>query len=209
MTGGYPGFYAPYASRLERIDRCFGVFISDLKAQGMCDDSVILLTSDHGDSLGENGAWGHQFFLYPEDIRIPLMLSLPQPERPRVTTDLERATFSTDIAPTLSSLLGHEVRDLGPLFGSPLFVRSADALHARRRQSFLVMSSYGSSYGLLRRNGRQLYALDLFNWREYAYELFQHPLGTRVKVRDALRRVNQTQMGERVAEVDRFYGIEQ
>ena len=55
----YPGFYAPYASRLKRADEGFGEFLSSLRELGMYDDSIIVLTSDHGDSLGEDGRWGH------------------------------------------------------------------------------------------------------------------------------------------------------
>src|SRR5687768_18074237 len=43
----------------------------------------------------------------------------------------------------------------------------------RRRESFLIRSSYGSTFALLRRNGKFLYISDLVNWREYAYTVFR------------------------------------
>ena len=55
--GPYTGFYAPYASRIKRMDEAFGQFLDDLKAQHLYDDSIIVLTADHGDSLGEEGRW--------------------------------------------------------------------------------------------------------------------------------------------------------
>jgi arylsulfatase A-like enzyme len=53
--GSYPGLYAPYASRVRRMDACFGSFVDDLKARGLFDRSIIIVTADHGDSLGEEG----------------------------------------------------------------------------------------------------------------------------------------------------------
>jgi hypothetical protein len=191
-SGEYPGFFAPYASRLKRIDGCFSSFVSDLKRRGVYDNSIVILTSDHGDSLGERGYWGHQFFLFPEDVRLPLIVHLPPSLRSEVTADLARVTFSKDIAPTLSALLGHEVGDLGPRFGAPLFVPRHQSVQERRRAAFLLMSSYGPTYGVLRRNGSYLYISDLMSWREYGFELPEgEPLGRQVGISEADRRVNQ------------------
>jgi phosphoglycerol transferase MdoB-like AlkP superfamily enzyme len=176
-----------------------------LKAQDLYDDSIIILTSDHGDSLGAEGRWGHQFFLFPEDVRIPLIVSLPKSQRSALTTDLGRVSFLTDITPTLLSLLGQPVPDLGPLFGSPLFVPANQEPAPRRRESFLVMSSYGSTYGLLRRNGRSLYISDLLNWREYAYTLRRDPLGERETVSESVRRLSQAGILGHVRQVEDLY----
>jgi hypothetical protein len=201
----YPGFYAPYASRLERLDACFGRFISDLKRRGRYEDSIIVLTSDHGDSLGENGYWGHATYLFPEDIRIPLVVKVPRALKPALTTDLTRLAFSTDIAPTLYSLLGHRLAPLPPVFGAPLFVDTNATLAERRRLAFLVTSSYGPTYALLRRNGRLLYVSDLLEWRDFAYDLTSEPLGASVPIDAALRRLNQEEIRQQVADLSAFY----
>src|SRR5262249_51625212 len=73
----YPGFYGPYAARVRRIDSCFGQFIDTLKTLHLYDDSIVILTADHGDSLGEGQRWGHGFTVFPEVLRIPLMVHLP------------------------------------------------------------------------------------------------------------------------------------
>jgi arylsulfatase A-like enzyme len=205
VDGEYPGFYAPYASRLRRVDACFGRFVTYLKARGRYENSIIVLTSDHGDSLGEDGHWGHGTWLYPEDIRVPLIVRVPDDLRPAVTTDLARIAFSTDIAPTLYALTGRPVRDLGPLFGAPLFVPAGETLPDRRRESYLLTSSYGATFALLRRNGRFLYVSDLVDWRESAFDLSAAPLGTPVVVDSGLRRVNQLRIRELVAEVTALY----
>ena len=205
--GAYPGFYAPYASRLKRIDACFGEFVSYLKQRQRYEESIIVLTSDHGDSLGEDGYWGHAMWLFPEDVRLPLIVHVPESLKARVTTDLTRLTFSTDIAPTLYALLGHPPAKPGPLFGEPLFVAPDCELSDRRRQAYLLTSSYGATYGLLRRNGRLLYVSDLVEWSESAYSLSAHGGAERVLADADLRRLNQRLIRERVTEVASFYQV--
>jgi hypothetical protein len=127
---------------------------------------------------------------------VPLIIHLPA--GPPMTADLGRITFLTDLAPTLMSLLGEPVPDLGPLFGAPLFVAPEAEPTPRRREDFLLMASYAPIYGVLRRNGRYLYISDLMNFREYAYTLFTDPLAERVPISDNLRRVNQALILEQV-----------
>jgi len=201
----YAGFYAPYATRLQRIDGCFGQFVDFLKARGLYDDSVIILTSDHGDSLGEEGRWGHQFYIRPEILRVPLIVGVPAKLRARLTTDLGGLAFLTDITPTLYALLGYAFRDAGPGFGQPLFVGAGDAPRSRRREPFLVVSSYGASYGSLRRNGRLLYAIDLVNRKEDAFTMSREPLGEERPASDALRRLGQADILAGLGQVEQLF----
>jgi hypothetical protein len=203
----YPGFYAAAASRVKRLDACFGNFVASLVQRGLYDDSIIIITSDHGDSIGERGNWGHQFWLFPEDVRVPLIVHVPLALKSALTTDLARVAFLTDIAPTMYALLGHEVRNLGPLFGSPLFVPANGELPSRGRDSFLLVSSYGPTYALLRRNGRALYVSDVAAGREFAFDLSRTRLGEDVNVSENVRRMNQQLIRERVAAVNALYGI--
>ena len=201
----YSGFYASYAAKLERIDTCFGSFLTYLQERGLYDNSIIIFASDHGETLGTDGNWGHQFFLFPEDVRIPLIVRLPPAMRERFTADLTRVTLLRDVAPTLLALLGQPVRDLEPPFGAALFVPPDREPRPRRRESFLLMSSYGSTFALLRRNGKFLYISDLVNWREYAYTLFREPLGERVPITDTLRRADQADILIKMDEVDALF----
>jgi len=173
----YPGFYAPTAAQLARVDTCFGNFVAYLKNQGLFDNSIIVLTSDHGDSLGEGGRWGHQLYLFPEVVRVPLIISVPPAMRAQLTTDLSRVAFLSDITPTLTSLVTGRARDGDPPDGGVLLVPSDQQVRNRRRRAFMVMSSYGPVFGVLRKNGRDMYMTDLRDWQEYAFEL--GPVGYR------------------------------
>lgn len=201
----YPGFYAPYAARLERLDGCFGDFVRELKRRQIYDDSVIIITADHGDSLGEHGQWGHQHFMFPEDIRIPLLVHLPGRLRQGLTTDLERASFSTDITPTLYALTGRRDFIAAEDYGAPLFVDADRTLASRRDGSFLLTSSYGPAYALLRNNGKEVYVSDLINGREYGFDLHRGMLGTEVPVDERMRRSGQQAIEAHLERVSALY----
>jgi hypothetical protein len=201
----HPGFNGVYADNLNRVDTCFGNLMAFLKARGIYDDSVIVVTSDHGDMLGEDGRWGHQAaYLFPEIVRVPLIVRLPARLQPRFTTDLSAVTFLTDLAPTLLQLFGLPPIGEGPAFGSSAYVPADAARPDRRRRSFIVMASYGSTYGAVRRNGRSLYVADLRNSREYAYAM--GPVGhRRVPLNDSLRGVFQDELKAQVDAVRQLY----
>jgi hypothetical protein len=208
----YPGFHAPYASRVRRIDACFGEFLDTLRRTKLYDNSVIVLTSDHGDSLGEGQRWGHGFTAFPEVLRIPLIIRVPEAIRGRLSADLARVSFSTDITPTLYALLGESpgahgsrgVRDL--LIGSPLFVDASTDLSWRRRESYLVASSYGPVYGLVSRNGRHLYLADGVESREYAFDLSADRSDVRVGMTDAEREASRQAIRQQIGELANWYG---
>jgi hypothetical protein len=188
-AGAYPEFFAPVAAAVETMDRCFGRFIAFLKASGIYDNSIVILSSDHGDSLGEEGRWGHAYFVVPEVMRVPLIVHLPERMRVRVAPELGAATFSTDLTPSLYALLGYEPADLGPLFGRPLFVAPDADVSWRRRQPFLVASSYGAVYGALRDNGRRLFVVDAVEGRESAFDMTRSQ-GERLEVTPAMAEEN-------------------
>ena len=167
----YAGFYAPYASRLEQMDGAFGRFVAFLKARGLYDRSIIVLTADHGDSLGEEGRWGHAYTLFPEVVRIPLIVHLPESLRGKAGSDPASLAFSTDITPSLYYLLGHRPIQKNELFGSALFTETPTERQRDPQASYLVASSYAAVYGLLSDGGRRLYIADAVNYRNYLFHL--------------------------------------
>jgi arylsulfatase A-like enzyme len=167
----FPGFYTPYAWRVKAVDAAFGGFIRFLKARGLYEHSIIVLTSDHGDSLGEEGRWGHAYTLYPEIVRIPLVMHLPEDLRTKVSADAAGLAFSTDITPSLYYLLGRRPVQKNELFGMPLFTETAGERARDPHATYLLASSYAAVYGILADGGRQLYVADGVNYRDYRFEL--------------------------------------
>ncbi len=204
----YPGFFAPVASSLRRLDRCIGRFVDRLKASGRYDNSVIIVTADHGDALGEEGRWGHAYFVSPEVMRVPLIVHLPQRMKASLTADAAAVTFTTDIAPSLYALLGYEPADLGALFGRPLFVRPDAAASAsvwRRQQPFLLASSYGAVYALLRDNGGRMYGVDAVDGRDYAFDSSTGLLNRHVGVTQSMTDDNRREILEQLSTLAATY----
>lgn len=203
--GDYAGFYAPYASRLKRIDACLGSFLDRLRATPLYDESIIVLTSDHGDSLGEGGRWGHAYTLFPEIVQIPLVIRVPERLRAERSADADAPVFSTDITPTLYALLGHEPELDSEFFGRPLWVRSSSGISPPADDQLLV-SSYGPVYGLLHERGRFLYVLDAVNFREHLYDLSATPPAA-VTIEHSRRVALQKRLREKVEGLYRFYRV--
>lgn len=67
---------AAYCGMCSQVDALFGRVIDHLKHLGVYDDFVIIFHSDHGDMLGEHGAW-QKFIFFEGAVRIPLLISAP------------------------------------------------------------------------------------------------------------------------------------
>ena len=202
----YPGFNAPYAARVKQIDQAFGGFLDTLRQLGMYDDSVVVLTSDHGDSLGEEGRFGHAYTIFPEIVRIPLIIHLPTWMR-SLTSAPDAVAMSTDITPSLFYLLGQTPTINNSLFGRPLFTERAAEREAYARDGFVVASSYGPVYGLLAGDGSSLYIADAANYRDYYYDLTTGVAGTSQPVTEAVRQVAVARISEAVRDVAKRFRI--
>jgi hypothetical protein len=201
----YPGFDAPYASRLRRMDGCFGKFLSFLKASGLYDRSIIVLTSDHGDSLGEDGRWGHAYTLFPEIVRIPLIIHLPPNQKSSLSSEPHALSFLTDITPTLYYLLGHRPILRDEVLGRPLFTTSATEQTPYLRDWYMIASSYGPVYGILKNGGHSLFVVDAVNYQDYLFTLAENSAGRSEPVTPSIRTDGERLIRDEIFAVDRFY----
>ncbi|HJW43055.1 MAG TPA: sulfatase-like hydrolase/transferase [Geothrix sp.] len=204
--GGYPGFYAPYASRVRRLDAQFGAFIQHLKDRGRYDRSLIIFTADHGDSLGEDGRFGHAYTLFPEIMRVPLLLHVPERLRAGLQVDQARAAFLTDITPTLYYLLGHRPLIADPVLGRPLFTATQAEQDRHRRDHHLIASSYGAVWGVLSGNGDRLYISDGVNFVDHCFDLTD-PAGKPIPVTPELKRRYDRLIVEDLDHLNAFYAF--
>lgn len=202
----YPGFDAAYASRVKALDKCFGNFIQFLKSRGLYESTILILTADHGDSLGEQGRWGHAYHVTPEVARIPLIIHLPRAMR-ALSFDPAAPTFLTDITPSLYYLLGHRPIEKNDLFGRPLFTGRPEETAAYLRSSYLVTSSYGPVYGLLENSGHSLYVVDAVDYDDHFYEWGSGKGVTSNTITSEIRANRQQQIRTDVNEIARFYNF--
>ncbi|HUP65846.1 MAG TPA: sulfatase-like hydrolase/transferase [Thermoanaerobaculia bacterium] len=95
---------SPYDGEIASADAIVGTFLEELRRLGLYDRSTIVITSDHGEGLGEHGEEQHGILLYREQIQVPLLIKLPGRERAgeAVSTPVQLA----DLAPTLAAVTG-------------------------------------------------------------------------------------------------------
>ena len=70
-----------YVSEAEYLDGYIGMLLSMLKERGLYDNTMIILTSDHGQGFKEHGFFSHGIYLYDELSRIPLIIKYPKGKR--------------------------------------------------------------------------------------------------------------------------------
>ncbi len=170
-----PGFSRRLSNEVHQVDDCMGEFISGLKSRGMYDNSLIILTSDHGDATGEFGRQTHSHIIYPEVMHVPLIIHLPKSMRAKIVADQEQISTLTDIAPSLYYLLGHQPVRANPMYGHPLFADTQTELASYHRSELFLASDEVAVYGLLDKNGRYLYATYDSPARSFLFDLAKDP----------------------------------
>ena len=86
-----------YAGEVRYVDRVLTEFLRELS-----EDAIVVLTSDHGESLGERDCWGHGLNLYQESLHVPLMI-----RGGGIATGLvDEPVQHLDLASTLLDLVG-------------------------------------------------------------------------------------------------------
>ena len=66
-----------YDLEVAYADREVGRFLEELKARDVYEDSLIILTADHGEAFYEHGSWQHGWTLYEENVHVPLIVKWP------------------------------------------------------------------------------------------------------------------------------------
>ncbi len=78
-------YRARYDAEIAYFDDGFGTLVAALRRLGWYDDSLIVFTADHGESLGEHGYWFcHGANLFREEVRVPMVIRFPR-DAPHVT----------------------------------------------------------------------------------------------------------------------------
>ena len=98
-----------YDSEIGYVDYHFGLLMRTLDKLDVRDSTLVVLTSDHGESLGEHDYVGHGRHLYDSILRVPLIISYPGRIRPGKV--VETPVSLLDLTPTILELSGLSQRD--------------------------------------------------------------------------------------------------
>jgi arylsulfatase A-like enzyme len=142
--------WAHYAAEAELVDRWLGRIIEKVDDLGLWDDSILVVTSDHGHSVGDHKRTGKSNInphdrrwwpIYPEIGRVPFLIA--GGEVPRGAS-LEMIGQPIDILPTLSELAGAAVEPPEPFDGRSFAAALLEGVHEHRE--FAVSGScWGAS----------------------------------------------------------------
>lgn len=95
-----------YAGEIAYVDHCIGELRAELIRLGIYDSTLLVITSDHGESLGEHGENSHGWFIYNSTTHVPLVMKLPGRNKSRI---VEEKVALIDLAPTILNQLGISV----------------------------------------------------------------------------------------------------
>ncbi len=97
-----------YDGEIASVDRQIGRFVAAMKRKGMLDETILVFTSDHGESLGQHREATHALFIYEATVHVPLVFRYPR----RLPTGrrYDASASSVDVMPTVLGLAG-----LGPM----------------------------------------------------------------------------------------------
>ncbi len=163
---------AAYAGEVEYVDRQLGALLQRLRDGGWLDHTLVVLTADHGEGLGDHVQMAHVDQLYEAQTRVPLVLSLPGTLPAGVV--VPDVVSHLDLVPTIDHLLRlhddgvRRGRDLSPLMAGrslgpapPLLLETFRPEAAVDRRGVLV--------------GDDKYILSLPAHREELYDVVADP----------------------------------
>jgi arylsulfatase A-like enzyme len=156
-----------YDNGLRQMDGMIRSIFGSLRRKGYLDDALVVISSDHGEALGEHGVYLHGSYLYPEFLRIPLFIYDDRRAYP------PRAFASqTDIAPTIVAAVG---------LPQPPSWEGRDVHAGEPRVASLAQNSRLDEYpcrGAFRHAGGSLYYLQQCAKRPgFLFNLSRDPLG--------------------------------
>lgn len=103
---------AAYDGSAAYVDEQIGQLVAELERRGLGQNTILIISSDHGESFGEHGLYGHQTSLYHEQIQVPLIIRWPgkTPAGTKVSVPVSLA----DLPATVMDLIGEAQQKVFP-----------------------------------------------------------------------------------------------
>ena len=125
-----------YDGAIAYLDAQLGLLIEYLKNQDLYDDTLIIVTSDHGETFGERNLLEHAVSVYQDQVRVPLVVKAPNSHEP---AEINVVVSGVDIMPTVLDFVG--VSSPAHLDGRSLLDRDAT-----KEVRFIVSESFGNPF---------------------------------------------------------------
>ncbi len=160
-----------YDGEIREADNALRALVGRLEREGLMEDTVLVVTADHGEELEEHGRMSHGQTLYEEVVRVPLIVYAPHAVR---AGRRPGRVSLLDVLPTLASLLG--MRSPDRLDGEDLADRLAagDSMETPAR-SFLTHLDFVDGTGLALTRGQDKLVLGKNPYRKELFDLARDP----------------------------------
>lgn len=122
-----------YDGEIAYVDRVIGSLLQNLSQASKLSNTVVVLLSDHGESLGEHGESSHGVFLYDATLKVPLLVQAPELAAGKIKSQVRLA----DVAPTIVELAGLNLKE---------FATSGQSLLSQIQGSQTDLPAYSETY---------------------------------------------------------------
>lgn len=141
-----------YDTEILFTDHYLGELFRQLEDYGLLEDSLIIITADHGESFGENGVWGHGGIFIESQVRVPLIIHCPS--RIKSPKKIVRQVQTTSLYSTVLSFLNIPVpsRAIYDVITTNLFAVAERELLIAPAYTFAERNNNTGYFGMLRSN---------------------------------------------------------
>ncbi len=174
-----------YAGEIAYVDRQIGEVVAKLKHLGLYDSTLIVITADHGEGLGDHSEDSHGFFVYHSTTKVPLIVTAPNH---RMARRIDEPVALIDIVPTILGHLG--IPAPSGVYGHDLSGCLTGKAHPKERHIYsesLVPTKYGCNPLFGVQTAREKYIESL---RPELYDLVSDPGETVNIVKEQPQRVS-------------------
>jgi phosphoglycerol transferase MdoB-like AlkP superfamily enzyme len=148
-----------YRNALHYADESLGALIEGVRARGLDERTLFVIFGDHGEAFGQHESnYGHSFFLYDENIRVPYLIAASGLIKEQLHVD--RTISLIDTAPTVLDLVGSR---------SPVGYQGRSALEPGKSMALFYTDYSLSLMGL--RDGCWKYVYELDSGRSRLFDL--------------------------------------
>jgi len=227
------GDYGPAESALDSLKKCYqaellygdhlvGGFIKKLKNEGLFKNTILVITSDHGEMFGEHGQLNHGMTTWEEVCRLPCIIHYSG--RPDLKKDFNHLSSNLDLLPSLFDLIGEAdyPHDKTKLDGVSIMDQSVDWENRKlvvdapplvlpeRLKAYPKVIAKGSVFFRTVRNSRYKY-LWLSNGQRFMFPVgvYEEPANSILESEPEIAECMHNEMLARYNNINPDYNIEQ
>ncbi len=131
LEASMPQIKSRYINATHHLDRQLARVYQVLEEKDLMDNTIVVVTGDHGEEFMENGRWGHNSTFSQQQIRVPMIVHVPNMEKKRHTN----MSSHIDMPATIMAALGLNIEASRHSFGE-------DLLDPQYRRNYSVVSDW-------------------------------------------------------------------